>query len=117
MIGLSRVTGLAIDGSDHLRQSLHDIASTLIGTRLCRRDYGSLVPELIDQPVNAATTMRLMSALTTAYVLWEPRVRIQKITLHATDQPQQWIAQIEALRLDTPKPDALNLPLLLGAST
>ena len=116
MIGMSRATGLAISDLDHLRQSIHDIASTRIGTRLCRRSYGSLVPDLIDQPVNALTRLRLMSALATALITWEPRVRVQKIALSATANSAAWDADISLTRIDTPQPQALTLALSLGAA-
>ena len=48
MIGMSAVTGKPLEGLDHLRQSIADILSTPIGTRVGRREYGSLLAELVD---------------------------------------------------------------------
>ena len=66
MKGMHRSTGKAITDHDsfpeHLYQSIHDILSTLIGTRLCRRNYGSLVPHLVDQPCNDFTRLQIMNA-------------------------------------------------------
>jgi phage baseplate assembly protein W len=50
---MDRNTGALLAGADHLGQSIGDILSTPIGTRLGRRDYGSLVPQQLDQPNNA----------------------------------------------------------------
>jgi phage baseplate assembly protein W len=86
MIGMSRVTGLAIDGDAHLQQSIRDILTTPIGSRVMRRDYGSLIPFLIDQPANALLLMRLRAVITHALLTWEPRVRPTKIHLHVTAQ-------------------------------
>ena len=61
MNGMS-TSGKPISGLDHLRQSIADILTTPIGSRVMRRDYGSLLPGLIDQPQNNATTLRLYSA-------------------------------------------------------
>lgn len=69
-------TGRALDGMDHIRQSIRDILTTRIGSRVMRRDYGSLVPELIDHPSNAANVLRLQAASIMAILRWEPRVRI-----------------------------------------
>ncbi|MCR4529815.1 MULTISPECIES: GPW/gp25 family protein [Acinetobacter] len=85
MIGMSRTTGRSIDDATpyllHLRQSIQDILTTLVGTRICRRNYGSIVPDLIDQPCNEATKVRLFSATATALTLFEPRVRISNIQI------------------------------------
>ena len=56
---------------DHLRQSVADILSTPIGSRVMRRDYGSLVPALLDQPDNNATQARLRAAVASALMRWE----------------------------------------------
>lgn len=117
MIGMSRSSGLALGDTDHLHQSLRDIATTRIGTRLCRRDYGSLVPDLIDQPVNNITRLRLMSALAAAYIRFEPRVRIQRVQLLPSPDAAQWDAQINLLRIDTPQPQPMTYGIALGAAT
>jgi hypothetical protein len=59
MVGMSRTTGAAIDGLEHITQSVRDILGTPIGTRVGRRDYGSDVPELIDHPLIGANILRL----------------------------------------------------------
>ncbi|NYZ70451.1 baseplate assembly protein W, partial [Endozoicomonas sp. SM1973] len=50
MQGTHRLTGKPLSNLDHLRQSITDILTTRIGTRLMRRDYGSRLPELVDRP-------------------------------------------------------------------
>ena len=52
MLGMNAHTGQSLSGLDHLRQSIADILSTPLNTRVMRRDYGSRLPELIDQPIN-----------------------------------------------------------------
>ena len=83
MKGMHRSTGKAITDNDsfpeHLYQSMHDILSTLIGTRLCRRNYGSLVPHLIDQPCNDFTKLQIMNASATALIRFEPRIKISQV--------------------------------------
>ncbi|NBO96416.1 MAG: phage baseplate protein, partial [Betaproteobacteria bacterium] len=41
MLGINAQTGQPLAGIDHLRQSIRDILTTRIGTRVMRRDYGS----------------------------------------------------------------------------
>lgn len=99
MKGMSRLTGLAItDGAPgrlHLRQSINDILTTPVGSRLCRRLYGCLIAFLIDAPANENTRMKLMSAAATALIRWEPRIRIsQVIVSQDADTPAQWIINV-----------------------
>ena len=81
MIGMDRTTGRASEGADHLRQSVQVILSTPVGTRVGRRDFGSLIPELIDQPLNAATRLAVIAAGALALLRQEPRIRAQRILL------------------------------------
>lgn len=84
MIGLSRKTGRAISGDDHLLQSIRDILTTPIGSRVMRRDYGSVVPFMIDQPANASTLMQIRASVFHSILLWEPRVTPKLVTLDIT---------------------------------
>ncbi len=82
MIGLNKSTGNSIDAlEDHVRQSISDILTTPVGSRVMRRDYGSVIPELIDQPLNQATLLRLYAATAAAVMRWEPRFQISRINL------------------------------------
>jgi phage baseplate assembly protein W len=81
MTGMSRDTGRSLDEVDHIAQSIADILTTPIGSRIKRREYGSLIPELIDQPANPANLLRLKAASVMAIIRWEPRVRITNVGL------------------------------------
>jgi len=74
-------TGGPLNGLAHIRQSLADILTTPIGLRVMRRDYGSEVPELIDQPLHGATVLRVYAATAHAVRLWESRITLQGIQL------------------------------------
>ncbi|MDP2128186.1 MAG: GPW/gp25 family protein [Pseudohongiella sp.] len=88
MSGMNAVTGRHLSGIDHIRQSVRDILTTPIGSRVMRRDYGSLLPELIDQPMNDATRLRLYAASVMAIIRWEPRVQISSVKMIiSTAQP------------------------------
>lgn len=54
---MDRYTGRRITGMEHLKQSIADILTTPLGSRLERRTYGSLLLGLIDAPDNAATRL------------------------------------------------------------
>lgn len=76
MAGMNSTTGRAMSALAHIRQSVTDILTTPIGSRLMRRRYGSEVPELMDQPLNSATVLRIYAATAYAIRLWEPRISL-----------------------------------------
>lgn len=76
MLGMHAATGRALSGLVHIRQSIADILTTPVGSRLMRRRYGSEVPELMDQPLNSATVLRIYAATAYAIRLWEPRISL-----------------------------------------
>ncbi|EAB9124893.1 baseplate assembly protein [Salmonella enterica] len=81
-IGMSRNDGQAITDTDHLRQSVRDILLTPQGSRIARREYGSLLSALIDQPQNPALRLQIMSAVYVALNRWEPRLTLDSITIN-----------------------------------
>ncbi|EAA2045126.1 TPA: GPW/gp25 family protein [Salmonella enterica subsp. enterica serovar Enteritidis] len=80
-IGMSQGNGKAITDTDHLRQSVRDILLTPQGSRIARREYGSLLSTLIDQPQNPALRLQVMSAVYVALSRWEPRLTLDSITI------------------------------------
>lgn len=86
---MDRTTGRRIAGIDHVRQSVADILTTPLGSRLERRNYGSLLPSLIDQPDNAHTRLRCYAAIASALMKWEPRLRVTRVGMTAGDRPGQ----------------------------
>ncbi|EBU9289181.1 GPW/gp25 family protein [Salmonella enterica] len=81
-IGMSRNDGQALADTDHLRQSVRDILLTPQGSRIARREYGSLLSALIDQPQNPALRLQIMSAVYVALHRWEPRLTLDSITIN-----------------------------------
>ena len=66
---------------DHLRQSIRDILTTPIGSRVMRRDYGSKIYRLIDAPMNRSTLLAIYAATADAIHKWEPRLRLSKMRI------------------------------------
>jgi phage baseplate assembly protein W len=113
MNGMDATTGKPIEGEAHLRQSIRDILTTLIGTRIARREYGSWIPALIDQPWNALTRMRLIAATALALMRWEPRVRLTRVAVAPGAEPGAYEMSIEAARLDVTRPTTFNVSVPL----
>ena len=65
----------------HVKQSIIDIITTPLGSRVMRRDYGSRVFEYVDAPTNAKYNADIYQAVAVALRRWEPRVSVKKITL------------------------------------
>ncbi|MCS6236202.1 hypothetical protein G3495_13865 [Shewanella baltica] len=82
---MNRFTGRALNESQHISQSIQDILTTPLGSRVMRRDYGSAIFELIDQPQSAAVKLQIMAAAVIALTRWEPRIRITEIEVIAGD--------------------------------
>lgn len=74
MRGTNAVTGKSLADDDHLRQSITDILTTPVGSRVLLRDYGSRIFSLIDAPLNALTKLDLYVATIEALLIWEPRI-------------------------------------------
>lgn len=83
-IGMNQGNGRTITDTDHLRQSVRDILLTPQGSRIARREYGSLLSELIDQPQNPALRLQVMSAVYVALSRWEPRLTLDSITIDSS---------------------------------
>jgi len=93
MIGMNPKDGSSIKTlAEHIKQSITDIINTPVGTRLMRPKYGSLVPYMIDQPMNTATTLRLYSSIATALMVWEKRLTLNSLALTVNAQGR---AQLE----------------------
>ena len=96
MNGMDARTGKPLAGIDHLRQSVADILFTPLGSRLCLRDYGSAIPDLIDRPVTPSLRLRVYAATAMALLKWEPRLRLLAVTLVAGAAPGAFILAIDA---------------------
>ena len=78
--GMDRSTGKRIDSLKHLKQSINDILTTPIGSRVMRREYGSELFKLIDKPMSAQLNSDCIAASAKALRKWEPRITVKKIT-------------------------------------
>lgn len=81
MFGISTDTGKGLGQINHLKQSIRDILTTPIGSRVMRRDYGSRLFEIIDSPTNEDQKTEIYAAVAEALDKWEPRFKLQQTTL------------------------------------
>ncbi|UAA38214.1 GPW/gp25 family protein [Paraneptunicella aestuarii] len=81
MNGMNKETGQLLKGHAHLKQSITDILTTPLGSRVMRRDYGSRLFELVDAPSNEANITEFYAATAEAIEQWEPRLKLLNISV------------------------------------
>ena len=99
-MGMNRNSGLAIRDSEHISQSMRDILLTPVGSRVMRREYGSLLSALIDMPQTPALRLQIMVAGYSASQKWEPRIRLTSISFEHGDTGEMYV-DITGMRTDT----------------
>jgi phage baseplate assembly protein W len=78
--GLSNQDGLAVADDAHLVQSIRDLLTTPIGSRVMRRSYGSRLPTMVDAPMNRGLLADATAAIAEALQAFEPRVRLESVS-------------------------------------
>ncbi|MDT7069006.1 GPW/gp25 family protein [Citrobacter amalonaticus] len=99
-LGMNRNTGQSISDTEHISQSMRDILLTPVGSRVMRREYGSLLSALIDMPQNPALRLQIMVACYSAIQKWEPRIRLTAISFETGDAGEMYV-DITGMRTDT----------------
>ncbi|KQO07863.1 oxidoreductase [Sphingomonas sp. Leaf242] len=118
MNGMDGNTGAMLAGADHIRQSIADILGTPLGTRIGRREYGSELPELFDQPMNELGRIRIFAATALAIMRQERRVRVSRIGLGSGAEPGSFALRIVSRRVDVAAPIAtLDLTIPVRAAS
>lgn len=114
---MNRQTGSTLTTLEHIRQSIADILTTRIGSRVMRREYGSQLVDLIDQPGNPATRLLAYAAIAMAVMRWEPRVRLSRVQLSGASMAGQFELTLDATVIDSNEQQSISIPLSLGAIT
>lgn len=86
MRGLNVNNGGHVEGIAHLKQSIKDILTTPIGSRVMRREYGSRLFEKIDRPLNGELIAEIYSDVIEALYDWEPRFEVIQVTVQSLTQ-------------------------------
>ncbi|WP_264376235.1 MULTISPECIES: GPW/gp25 family protein [unclassified Wolbachia] len=86
MKGMDAKTGKALEGIEHLKQSIIDILTTPVNSRIMRRDYGSRLFELVDKPINRDLTLEIYAATAEALEKWEKRFKLEKVKVEGVKE-------------------------------
>lgn len=98
MQGLNAISGRIVSDIDHLRQSIRDILTTPVGSRVLRRDYGSRLLELVDRPFTQALRLEIIAETVGAILKWEPRVEVHEVKL-ASHAPGEVVIDLSGVYL------------------
>lgn len=109
-LGMNRNTGRAITDAEHISQSVGDILRTPVGSRVMRRDYGSLLSAMIDQPQSPALELQIRVACYMAILKWEPRITLTTITTERQFDGKM-IVNLTGQLKDTGESLSLTLPV------
>jgi len=112
-LGLNSHTGSGVTDSDHISQSIRDILLTPKRTRVMRRDYGTSISDLLDDPLNPTMPLRLRAAVVMALSDQEPRVKVTAVNVSDITKGAATLS-INSTRTDTQQ--ALTTTLTLGGS-
>lgn len=111
MNGVNNRTGKRLSGVAHLRQSVSDILTTPIGSRVFVRDYGSDLFSLVDNPRDDLTRLQIIAASATALARWETRLKVTRVLVAFPEGESGCVLDIEGINKET------NLPVRTGDIT
>jgi len=83
--GLNAETGATLSGWPHVVQSIRDILTTPVGSRVMRREYGSELPLLVDRPMTQRVILAVYAATAIAIARWEPRFDLTGVEMAGVD--------------------------------
>ncbi|MGM0563679.1 MAG: GPW/gp25 family protein [Pseudomonadota bacterium] len=110
MSGMNVKTGRPLTGIEHIQQSVQDILTTPVGSRVMRRSYGSFLPDLIDAPTNEASILQAYAASAIALAEWEPRIELSAINAAVDANTQgRTVLELDVIRYDTGTPERAKL--------
>ncbi len=89
MPGINADTGKPLSGWDHVVQSIRVILTTMIGTRVMRREFGSELMALVDAPMTDRVVLAVYVATANALARWEPRFRLTSVEIMSPEASGQ----------------------------
>lgn len=110
MTGIDASTGKTLGGIAHLRQSVRDILTTPVGSRVLLRQYGSRLHELLDRPLGPALLASIQAEAADALARWEPRLRLDRVRAESVNGGHVTLS-LEGALLSSAEPVRLDLEL------
>ena len=101
------------EGSDNVRESIRIILLTEPGERLLRRDFGAGLRRLLFEPNTPATRRLIKERIEKALTRWEPRIRLELVTVEETDDPRRVAALVRYALVATGRAEQVTLDINL----
>lgn len=83
LTGVNRQSGYPLSGYEHLKQSITDILTTPVGSRVMRPEYGSHLPRMVDLPVNKGWISAVQAEIARSIGRWEPRLKLSRVNVQS----------------------------------
>ena len=101
------------EGAEKVRQSIHIILDTEPGERIMRPTFGCGLRRYLMKPNTAATRALIQRDVTDALTAWEPRIRLQDVTVSPGDDPALVLIAISYVHVRDGRPGNLVYPFYL----
>jgi hypothetical protein len=102
-----------VDGMARIRQSIEQILDTEPGERIMLPGFGCGLRRYLMEPNNLTTRTAMSQDIETALTTWEPRVRLDAVTVTPDDDLTVLWIEISYVRLSDLRPDNLVYPFYL----
>lgn len=87
------------EGPENVRESIKIILLTEPGERLMRPDFGGGLGAFLFEPNTAATRRLIQERITQALTLWEPRIKLESVTVEADPANEEYAVATIAYQL------------------
>jgi phage baseplate assembly protein W len=89
MLGMNAQRGTSLSWVEHLKQSIINIITTPIGSRVMNRNYGSTLHLFYDQPMDGYHLAQIQAAIINALSVHEPRLKVSSVEVIPNTDPTQ----------------------------
>jgi len=103
----------SIDGMDRIRQSIEIVLATEPGERVMMPEFGCGLRRFLMSPNAVATRTAIQDEVTEALTLWEPRIRLTRVTVEPGEEPTLLWIDVAYVRLIDLAPGNLVYPFYL----
>jgi phage baseplate assembly protein W len=103
-----------VDGMARIRQAIEQILDTEPGERIMLPAFGCGLRRYLMEPNTLTTRTAMQQDIETALSTWEPRIRLDAVTVTPDADPTVLWIEIAYARLGDLRPDNLVYPFNLG---
>jgi phage baseplate assembly protein W len=102
-----------LEGAEKVRQSIWMILQTEPGERIMRPDFGCGLRRYLMKPNNTATWSGMKRDIERALSSWEPRIKVEEVTVKGGDDPSVALVAIRYTHVRDGSSENLVFPFYL----